>query len=217
MGVASINLDRPTRADSKPLRKALAQEHVVRIVIRPGAIDSPPGIGLGHPRGEGILPILELLVEISSQQLDILLMTRGFEFYAHRQQGRKTQNIISPERSFDFGEVCFAEKSSIAGRLEVDPADFHIQGVRLRSNDQVGAIAAQLAVDFVSDVSGHCNHGRRHRDPQRNGDSGEQFAALLPPKGFEKEPTEHVISGNGERRLPPLTPGSPPCRQSPWP
>jgi len=47
-----------------------------------------------------------------------------------------------------FGQVRFVEKGAIAWRLQIDAADFHVQRVFLRRDNEVSAVTAELAIYF---------------------------------------------------------------------
>ena len=98
------------------------------------------------------------------------------------QHGRKSYDVVPPERAFDFGQVGFAEVVSIAGRPEIDAANLHIERVFLRRHQQVGTQAAQLAINLVANVGGDGNHGGRHSHAQHDGDCGQHLAPLLSPE-----------------------------------
>ncbi len=100
------------------------------------------------------------------------------------QHGSKTHDVVAPEHAFDFGQVGFVQVSAVAGRLQVDAANLDVQRVFLGSDDQVGAVGAQLAADLVADIGGHGDHGGGHSHAQHDGNSGQQLAALLPPEGL---------------------------------
>ena len=87
----------------------------------------------------------------------------------HRQHGRKASDVVMPEGTLDLRQVGFIEKGAIARRFQVDAANFHVQRVFLRSDEQVGADRAQLAINFVADVGGDSNHGRSHSHAQSDG------------------------------------------------
>ena len=101
--------------------------------------------------------------------------------------------LLCQKMPFDLGQVGFAEEGAVARRLQVHSADFDVERIFLRSDDQVGADGAQFAIDLVADVGGDGDHGRRHGHAQRDSGAGEQFAPLLPPEGFVDEPHEHRL------------------------
>ena len=91
-------------------------------------------------------------------------------------------------------QVGFVEVAAAAGRLEIDAADLDIDGVFLRSHEQVRAIAAQFAVDLVPDIGGHGNHRSRHRDAEGNGNPGEQLAPPLATERLIEYAGKHGVS-----------------------
>ncbi len=72
-------------------------------------------------------------------------------------------------------------------------ADFHVERVFLRSDHQVGAVAAQFAVDLVADVGGHRDHGGGHRYTERDRDAREKFASRLTAKRFVDDARKHYF------------------------
>ena len=79
-------------------------------------------------------------------------------------------------------QVGFVEERPITRRLQIDPANFHVERIFLRSHNQVGANGAEFAIDLVADVGSHRNHGGGNGDAQRNGGSSQEFAPLLSPE-----------------------------------
>ena len=105
--------------------------------------------------------------------------------------GEKPTMLLCQNVPRIFGRSDFVEKRAVARRLQVDAADFHIECVFLRSNDQVGAIAAQFAVDFVADVGGYGDHGGGNGYAQRDRDPRQQLAARLAAKRFVDDARKH--------------------------
>ena len=96
-----------------------------------------------------------------------------------------------PEGAANFREIRFVEKRSVARRLQVDAADFHVECVFLRSDDQVCAVAAQFAIDLVADISGDGDHGGGDRYAERDRNAREQLAARLAAKRFVNDARKH--------------------------
>src|ERR1700730_5568277 len=119
--------------------------------------------------------------EICSQQGQVLFVAQS---YAHRQHGRKTYDIVTPEHALDLGKVCFVEVGAVAGRLQIDASNLDVQRVFLGSNDQVGAVGAQLATDLVADIGGDSDHRGGDAYAQHDGHPSKEFAPLLPTEGF---------------------------------
>ena len=128
------------------------------------------------------------------------------DFHGNRQHGRKADNIVVPESAVNFRQVGFVQKRAIARRLQVNAADFHIERVFLRRDDQIRAVAAQFAVDLVADVGGDGDHSRRDRNAQRDGNARQQFAPRLPAERFVDEAQKHYylleVCGCRPRRRP---------------
>ena len=102
----------------------------------------------------------EPLREIGSEQGKILRIRIHAD--TDRQHRSKTHNVVSPEHSFDFGQVGFVEVRAVARRLEINPADLNIERIFLRSHDQVRAVGAQFAADLVANVGSHGDHRGGH-------------------------------------------------------
>src|SRR6202008_2554661 len=111
-------------------------------------------------------------------QRSVLRMCGATQCDVHRQHGREAQNVVSPKGALDLRKVGFAQEIAVAGWLQVYATNLDIDGVFLRSHQQVGAVAAQLAVDLVAYVGRDGDHRSGHGHAESNGDSGKQFAAL---------------------------------------
>src|SRR5258708_16908099 len=105
-----------------------------------------------------------------------------FDRNIYRKNGSEGGYVVVPERSLDFWQVSFVKESAIGGRLEIDSANLKIERVFLWSDYEVGADAAQFAINLVADVGGDRNHSRRYRYAQGDGRARQQLAPLLPPK-----------------------------------
>src|SRR2546423_14516747 len=86
------------------------------------------------------------LRKISAEQSQILRLPAAPHGYIHRQHRSKSGDVVVPECALDPRQVGFVQKSSVAGRLQVDAPNFYVERIFLRSNQKVGADGAQLAV-----------------------------------------------------------------------
>src|ERR1700692_4152382 len=93
---------------------------------------------------------VERLIEVGADERDIFRAAAAADFYGDGQHGREADDVVVPEGAANFREVRLVEERAVAGRLQVDATDFHVECVFLRSDDQISAIAAQFAVDFVA-------------------------------------------------------------------
>src|ERR1700730_1934814 len=166
------------------------EENVLRIVIRPCALHSPPGMCNANTSCEILFSERELLREICPQQREALLLAQA---YADRQHGSESHDVVAPENAFDFGQISFAEIRTVTGGLQVHATDFDVQRVFLWSHDQVRPVAAQLTADLVADVGCNGDHGGGHTNPEHDGNSSQEFAPLLAPEGFVEQAQEHWL------------------------
>ena len=134
----------------------------------------------------------ESLRKISSEQGKILRIA-PIHADTDRQHRSETHNVVSPEHSFDFGQVGFVEVSAVARRLEINPADLNIESIFLRSHDQVRAVGAQFAADLVANVGSHGDHGGGHAHAQSDRYASQQLAPFLPPERFVDQASEHGL------------------------
>ena len=141
--------------------------------------------------GEVLFAEVERLIEVGADQRDIFRAAAVADLYGDGQHGREADDVVVPEGAANFREVGFIEERAIARRLQVDATDFHVECVFLRSDDQIGAVAAQFAVDFVADVSRDGDHSGGDRYAQRDRDAREQLAARLVAKRFVDDARKH--------------------------
>jgi hypothetical protein len=144
-----------------------------------------------YASGEVLLAEVERLIEVGAYQRDMFRAAAAADSYRDGQHGREADNVVMPEGAANFREVSFVQERAIAWRLQVDAADLHVESVFLRSDDQVRAVAAQFAVDFVADVSRYGDHSGGDRYAQRDRDAGEQLAACLVAKRFVYDARKH--------------------------
>jgi len=132
-------------------------------------------------------------VEISAHESGGFCVGSATEFYRDGQHGREADDVVVPEGSANFRQVGFVEKCAVAGRLQIHAANFHVERIFLRRDDEVSAIAAEFAIDLVADIGGDRDHGSRDRYPQRDRYAGEKFAPGLSAERFVDETREHYF------------------------
>ena len=110
-----------------------------------------------------------------------------------------------PEGTANFGQVCFVEEGAVAGRLQIQSANFHVESVFLGRDQEICTVAAQLAIDLVADIGGDGDHGGGYGNTERDRDAGEKFAARLAAERFVDEAREHstFVRSSGCRPLRP--------------
>jgi len=176
---------------AKFCRQALADEDVLRVVIRPAARrwrvfdspwtgespvptrDFPPRMRDPYSGGEILLAEVERLIEVGADQRDIFGSAAAAEFHGDGQHGREADNVVVPEGAANFRKIGFVEERAVTRGLQVDATDFHVECVLLRSDDQVRAVATQFAVDFVADVGRYGDHSGGDRNAKRDRDARE--------------------------------------------
>src|SRR5437588_12640390 len=116
----------------------------MRGILRPRSGNLPPRMGRAYTSGELVGAEGNSLRKVSSQQRDFLWLMLDCNFDG--KHGCKPGDVVVPENSFDLRQVRFAEKGAVSRRFQVDSANFQVERIFLRGDDQVGADGAQLAV-----------------------------------------------------------------------
>ena len=123
--------------------------------------------------------------------------------HRHVEEGSKPDDIVAPKNRFQLSEIGFIQVGAFIDRAVVHSADLKGQGVRLRSNQQVSAQAAELARQAVAHVESHhqASGGDGHTCSERR--RGEQFAVRIADEGLSHQAGKHFLwmnqrSGVGE-------------------
>src|ERR1700722_14561322 len=124
-----------------------------------------------------------LFREISAQQGKVFRLAVALQRDVHRQHRRKSRDVVVPEGALNLREISFVQECAIARRLQIDPANFHIQSIFLGSYYQVRADGPQFAIDLVADIGRDPNHGSGDCDAQSDGRASQQFTTLLATEG----------------------------------
>src|ERR1700674_382043 len=134
---------------------------------------------------------VERLIEVGADERDIFRAAAAADFYGDGQHGREADDVVVPEGAANFRKISFVEECAITRGLQVDAADFDVECVFLRSDDQIGAVAAQFAIDFVADVSRYGDHSGGDCYAERDRDACEKLAARLVAKRFVDDAGKH--------------------------
>src|SRR5258706_10363479 len=126
----------------------LTDQHVLRVVVGPVTPNFPPGMRDAYPRDKIIVAEAKLLGEISPDHGHRIVQTSHVGRY--RQHGREADYVVMPESAANLRQVSFVEEGAVAGRLQIDSADFYVERVFLRRDQKVGAVTAQLAADLFA-------------------------------------------------------------------
>ena len=108
------------------------------------------------------------------QKVDLLRAAVGALLDQRRDGHAAADRLVD---AFDFGQVRFAEKRAISRRLEIYPANFHVERIFLRSYDQVGANGAQFTVDLVADIGGDGDHRGGHTSPHPSRSADSEYSS----------------------------------------
>src|ERR1700691_5517422 len=144
------NLNRVASLPLKPRRKVLAQQNILRAIIWPGTIwgvlgiaarDLPPGMCNPHPSSKIFFAESKRLIEVSADQRDILRAASSepsaADFHGDGQHRRETYSFVVPESAWNFRQISFVEKRTIARRLENDSTNFMMTRVFLSCYHEV--------------------------------------------------------------------------------
>src|SRR5205823_1408171 len=167
-----------SRMACDPCRQPLTEENALRTVIRPLTLDFPPGVRRLDSGHEVLFSELNMLGKISSEQGRV----RASKVYANRQHRSEPHDVIAPEHTFDLRQMGFVEIGSITGWLQIHAADFHVQSIFLRRDDQVGTNRAQFAIDLVANIRGHRDHRGRNAHTKGDRNACQKLAPFLPPE-----------------------------------
>src|SRR5581483_12207191 len=108
-----------------------------------------PRMGAANAGDEVVVSVGKMLRKVSAENRDILLGFCVLDGSVDGQHGSESGDVVVPEDAFDLRQIGFAQECAIRRRLEIDSADFYIQRVFLRRDDQVRADGAEFAVDLV--------------------------------------------------------------------
>src|SRR5258708_9435227 len=111
--------------------------------------------------GEVLLAEVEGLIEVGAYERDIFRAAAATEFYGDGQHGREADDVVVPEGAANFRKIGFIEERAVAGGLQIDAADFHVERVFLRSDYLVRAVAAQFQGGLLADVGRDPGHASR--------------------------------------------------------
>src|SRR5258708_33121138 len=98
-----------------------------------------------HSGAEVIVAELKLLGEISPNHGHRIVEASDAGTY--RQHGREADNAVTPERPANLGQDRFVEEGAVAGRRQLDSAEFYVERVFLRRDHKVRPSARQFATD----------------------------------------------------------------------
>ena len=130
---------------------------------------------------------MELLVKVSADYAYVLRL--GYSFCV--QKGSKGENIVSPEHALDAGQLRFTQIRARGCGLQLLITNADVKSSVCRIDDDVGPVAAQLAVDLVAYVDGDGDHCGGDCNAERHRDCCQQLAPLLPPKRLIEKTQEH--------------------------
>src|SRR5580704_5645838 len=185
----ACNLDLVSRFKPEGSGQPFPYQHILGIVLRPRTANLPPGINGARARPKFIFAKSQLLGEIRAQQRDAF----AADVYRYWQHRRKSNNVVVPEHAMNLRQVGLVEVRAVTRRLQINAGNLKIERVLLRSDYQVCYESAKLAADFVTNVSGHCDHGGRNAYAQCDGSSRQQLAPLLPPERFVDQTQKHEL------------------------
>jgi hypothetical protein len=89
---------------------------------------------------------------------------------------------MAPEHPLDVGQKRFFEVSSGRRGPYFLIADANVERCFCWVHNDICAITAQFAIDLVTDINSHGNHGSSDCDSEGHGHSGQQLSSLLPPE-----------------------------------
>src|SRR5262249_59070260 len=113
---------------------------------------------------ELVLAECQLFREVGAHQGHVSGFAAACQRNVDGQHRREAKDVVPPERSFDLGKVGFVQKAAIAGRLQIDAANFDVQSVFLRRHEQVRSVGPEFTIDLVADIGGNGDHRGGYRD-----------------------------------------------------